>query len=94
MSTRNLQEGGTGLPRFDESRGKRHGFFVGRDAAFSLGHRETREGGSRASILLLTLSILLLDDFINASLLHYNIVIDKGDRSSRIYKLPSFSSIL
>lgn len=36
MSTRNLQEGGPGLPRFDGSRGKRHRFFVGRDAAFFL----------------------------------------------------------
>lgn len=34
MSTRNLQKGELGLPRFGGSRGKHRGFFVGRNAAF------------------------------------------------------------
>lgn len=74
MNSRDQQEGRSGLPRFDGSRGKRYGFFVGRNAAFCLKHRGMREDVCRASIRFNPFddAALLADSFINASILRYN----------------------
>lgn len=73
-STRDQQEGKSNLPRLNGLRGKRPGLFVVRNAAFCLKHHGTREDVCRASIRFSPSydAALLVDSFINTSILRYN----------------------